>query len=958
MATVTVRRVIGAAAKLAESSETDAELLRRFAADEDQQAFAAIVRRHTNLVLGVCRRSLVSATDAEDACQAVFVVLAKKAKSGRWQPSIVNWLYTTARRVSKDARVAAERRAKHEGKAGRPDESSPIDQMTGRELLAVIDDELDRLSGIYREPLVLCFLEGMSREDVATRLGLPAGTVKTRLERGRKKLADALTKRGVALGAGLLTLATTSPVVASAGASPPRLLDSILASATGQPSAAVAALVRGVAVGTWKSKAALAVAVLFGVAVTATLLTRDVGAGDKPAEKDKPAAKAEPGKEEAKGVTITGKVVDPDGKPVAEAVLRMPEMVDIKKLLLAKTPTKPPVVEVARTDADGKFTVLVPPLPAGTPDYRQLVATKPGFGPAWIDVREANDTPVSLQLVADDVPVKGRVTDLEGKPVAKAKVELKYVAAGDLAKVWEGWSRRPESALQPLRNLWAELSGLPTSVLTDADGKFELTGVGRGRVLAFSVEGPGIETAGCRVVTDAKFDPKKVEQPSHETMPGGLYMPGPALYGPTFTHAGKPSQPVVGVVTDGKTGKPIAGVQVNGQVDGPHWYENGGRAFTDADGKFTMHGIAKAERVRLMVFPSAKLPYFQYSTTVASKPGLTEIPAELKLTKGVMVKGRVVEKDGGKPVAGAGIRYTALADNKYHAELMAGKRGEHGMAWNSDADGRFEMIVLPGSGIVTAQGETRARQRGTDFTQVRMAKGDLPRALGRDQESLGESFTAADGHYVTLFSLSGYKIIDPKPTDDTVEVEIVFDRGNTATGKVVDADGKPALSAMAYKLTACYDMPQKLKDGTFTAIALEQDHPRVVVFADIARKQAAVVTLKGDEKDVTVKMQPFGKLTGRLLDAEGKPVAGATVKPYLKQHMTYMGVSAALHDASATTDAEGKFVLEVPGCEAEYRPGFMLKNKFLNTTVGYDSPGHAVKPGGSTDIGEVRVKAE
>ena len=104
------------------------------------------------------------------------------------------------------------------------------------------------------------------------------------------------------------------------------------------------------------------------------------------------------------------------------------------------------------------------------------------------------------------------------------------------------------------------------------------------------------------------------------------------------------------------------------------------------------------------MFPTQKSPYFHYQTTVAGKPGLTEIVAELKLTRGVLVKGRVVEKGTGKPVAGAGIRYTALAGNKHYSDLMKGKWGESGMAYNSDADGRFEFVVLPGAGIVMAQG--------------------------------------------------------------------------------------------------------------------------------------------------------------------------------------------------------------------------------------------------------------
>jgi RNA polymerase sigma factor (sigma-70 family) len=225
------------------SPATDRELLRRFADGGDQDAFAALVRRHTALVLGVCRRALPTAQDAEDACQATFLILARKA-GGRWQESVANWLFATARRVAHDARRAAERRAKRERRAAVPDAVPHIDRVTGRELLAVLDEELGRLPPIYREALVLHYLEELAREEIASRLAVPAGTVKIRLERGRKRLGEALTKRGFTVGAGLLALAATSPVGASQ-------LSAILAAVSGSPSRAVAALAGEIACVKW-----------------------------------------------------------------------------------------------------------------------------------------------------------------------------------------------------------------------------------------------------------------------------------------------------------------------------------------------------------------------------------------------------------------------------------------------------------------------------------------------------------------------------------------------------------------------------------------------------------------------------------------------------------------------------------------------------------------------------------
>lgn len=931
---------------------SDRDLIQRFVESGDQSAFAAVVQRHSAMVIGVCQRGLHSPADAEDACQAVFLILAKKAKGTRWQASVANWLYTTARKVAHNARLAAARRGKREGAVAVSESVPPFDAMTGRELVAALDEELDKLPPRYREPLVLCYLEGLTRDEAATRLKLPEATLKSQLERGRMKLADALTARGCALGVALLTAAATS----SAGASPPRLIESILVTVGGSPSASVAALAQGVAVNGVLTRTKLLLSGIVGIAV----LGFGVAAMPIAAEPQKPTrvmenpkadSKVEAKPSEAQERTITGMVLGPDGKPVAGAT--------INTLKDGKF-EKPVVQELAKTGADGKFSATLVPMPPGRPEFRQIVAVKPGFGPDWANVNELGDSPVSLKLVADDVPVTGRVTDLEGRPVAKATVRVRTVASGNLSKVWEGWSRRPESALHSLNTLWPGVTGgLPETVIADADGKFEIKGVGRGRLLDLTFEADGIETAACRVVTDPAFDPKKVEQPNEKTMPGGGYQPGPALYGSSFTHTAKPCQPITGTVTDAKSGKPIAGVQVNGHDDGPHWYENGGQgAKTDAAGKFVLKGIAKTDRVRLMVFPTPTQPYFPYSTRVSGKPGLTEITAELKLTRGVLVKGRVVEKGTGKPVAGAGVRYAALADNKYYGELMNGKQGEHGMAWSTDADGKFEFVALPGAGIVTAQGETRGGNIFIPYTQVRVAKDDLPRADLKQLDNLGEMFIAADGHYVTLHSLSGYKIIEPKLTDDTVEVTIEFDRGKTVSGTVVDADGKPAAGVTAYKLEACYSSKKQLKDGTFTAVALDPDHPRTVLFIDEAKKLSATIDLKGDEKDVTLKLQPWGKIGGRLLDAEGKPIAGASVSVHAKNSVQHMAFMSLVHNRNRTTDADGRFTFDVPAGPVEYLVGFSVKNKYVDVGAKPNDPGRVVKPGETTDVGELKAKGE
>src|SRR5207248_7291186 len=155
---------------------SDRDLLARFVRDGDQSAFAGVVARHAAMVIGVCRRALPRSVDAEDACQAVFWLLARKAARTPWQPSVANWLYATARKVACNARVAAQRRARREGRAAVSEVSLAADPVGGRELARVLDEEMDRLPPHYRDPLVLCYLAGLTQDQAAARLDVPEGT--------------------------------------------------------------------------------------------------------------------------------------------------------------------------------------------------------------------------------------------------------------------------------------------------------------------------------------------------------------------------------------------------------------------------------------------------------------------------------------------------------------------------------------------------------------------------------------------------------------------------------------------------------------------------------------------------------------------------------------------------------------------------------------------------------------
>jgi RNA polymerase sigma factor (sigma-70 family) len=270
----------------------DRELLDRFARLRDQAAFAALVRRHGPVVLAVCRRVAGHPQDAEDAFQAVFLVLAKKAAAVANPDLLGNWLYGVAVRVARRARRSAARRRAREvqvnampdppdpGSAGLTSLGSPDD------LGPVLHEELARLPGWYREAIVLCDLRGVPRAEAAGQLGIPEGTLSSRLANGRKKLADRLARRGVALSAAAVPVA-----LGEARAAPP-VPDPLVSKTCGLVADwAAGGAVPGAVAGLAKGGFPVRTTVLVGVMVTALAAGGVVLAGrqdDPPQPTDPP----------------------------------------------------------------------------------------------------------------------------------------------------------------------------------------------------------------------------------------------------------------------------------------------------------------------------------------------------------------------------------------------------------------------------------------------------------------------------------------------------------------------------------------------------------------------------------------------------------------------------------------------------------------------------------------------
>jgi RNA polymerase sigma-70 factor (ECF subfamily) len=180
------------------AGQTDQHLLERFVRQRDETAFAALLERHGPMVLGVCRRTLRDAHLAEDVFQATFLVLIRNARAIRKRQSLSGWLHGVALRLARKARADAARAERHDQRSALGSPPDPPTETSWREVQQILDDELQRLPTRYRLPLILCYLEGRTRDDAAAQLGWSPGRLKGLLERGRERLRCALVRRGLA----------------------------------------------------------------------------------------------------------------------------------------------------------------------------------------------------------------------------------------------------------------------------------------------------------------------------------------------------------------------------------------------------------------------------------------------------------------------------------------------------------------------------------------------------------------------------------------------------------------------------------------------------------------------------------------------------------------------------------------------------------------------------------------
>ena len=840
----------------------DGQLLARYADSKDEAAFGALVARHGPMVLATCRAVLKNEHDVEDAFQATFLVLARKAHSVRGGEALGGWLHRVARRASVQAGVEAKRRRLKEAEASArriPNRAEP-----DPELAALLHEEIDRLPESRRLPVVLCDLEGLTSEQAARHLRWTEPTVRHRLADARKRLKVRLTRRGVmAPTIGALVTSSASAAV------PPLLARMTLSAATGGTASAGATLLahivlRGmlmtqIKIATTAALAALALA-------SAGLIAAGAGRPEdpKPAMKPKPepraalVAREEPvARKPIETVEVKGRVVAPDGKPVVGAVVRA------EYYSSGEAQVSPSVA--SRTD--GRFTLRLPkPSEAEQRGflaiYPRLLATAPGFGVGWTDRALRADRPDEqvIALVGDGPPIEGRVVDLEGRPVGGANLEVARIyfeAKNDFAD-WVAKARKGAAGT----NLWPGLESLnvglerlvPIAARTDADGRFKLAGIGRDRVAELIVSGPGVASTEVHAMSR---DEPEIRLASR----AGFTLPPILIHGPRLQIALAPSKRVAGVVRDQDSGEPIAGLKIEAGVfeERSVFRVPGVEATTDARGRYRLDGLPKASSYRLFFSTPPGLPYSRGTMKApAGSPGLEPVAFDFALRKGLFARGTVTDKVTGRPIRGT-VVYLPFSDNAQVGEFP-GLTPLFDMQFTRiGEDGRYEIVALPGHGLLAVMDSESRYRAGTGLEAIK----------GYDADMHG--FTTMPPIPANGYNAFAETNFDPKAGSPTVDLQV--DSGRPATVQVVDPEGRPlggtrvrGLGAQGWPITE--DRPS----SSFEVLSLDPSQARRVVVAHEGRKLVGSAVLRGDEPGpVTIRLQPWGVVTGRIVDDEVRP---------------------------------------------------------------------------------------
>ncbi len=605
-------------------------------------------------------------------------------------------------------------------------------------------------------------------------------------------------------------------------------------------------------------------------------------------------------------LAISGTVLEPDGAPAADAG------VIVLRAFRANVSWQSTYEELGATttDKDGKFEISV----AAESDrfsngkYLEIqeivvLAHKTGHGPDQSIVSRTSG-PQTLYLTSASHPIRGRVLDLEGKPIEGVRVRLQRIdKPGASVDQWlksakenpktlsrdlrmsafGGGASSPPVAHYPEKIRMDSISVLNIAAVTDQDGRFSISGIGDDQRAMLRIDGPTISSTLLSVVArDIEPVDTPIMDPRQRTG---------KTFGNDFVVTVEPSQIIRGQVRDKETGKPLPGVLIdlNNYPGDTMALDEFVTTRTDSDGRYTLHGVPKqasdsGRRMELFVEPTKEQPYFRSSHRVPLHSGLEPIDFDIELTPAIWAEGKVTDASSGDPVASL-VAYHPYLNNPHADNHESFDRGMHSMGYDemfaTDADGKFRIPALPGRGVLRVVA-------GNDFQyELQPVPGiNLSKQPGRGERRYELYHVMMPGNAIAEIDVDDNETIvrvDPQLQPlKKLRARVTAPDGSEATDFYVAGQtptNRPTTTGRGMR----YWNSEPNLSSEFEIFLDESDsQDRPIMVFDSERKAGAVAWISELESrsrggQVEIRLQPAATVKGRLVDGQGVAVAGGMI---------------------------------------------------------------------------------
>lgn len=629
-------------------------------------------------------------------------------------------------------------------------------------------------------------------------------------------------------------------------------------------------------------------------------------------------------------VDVRGIVLGPDGKPFAGA-----RVVTAMAFPGDRYSGRPYVLSVTRSGSDGRFEIAFTKSAAsvfamdlnrsGADLWKKtnVAASAPELGLAWNEYDKVDSHGDLILRLVPDLPIDGRILDLEGRPVSGVRVIPTGVVSHILTE--QSQFSNPPPGYGSIDNP-LELMGANDPVVTDGQGRFHFSGFGRDRLVPIRFESTKVALLPIRATTR--------DRATFTAALGSDKEARLTFYGNKIELNAAPARSVVGVVRDVKTGKPIPGVKIS-----TSYARIQAQTMTDEEGRYRLDGLERDFPVEL-VAESTIQAYVPSMDKVPTSEGGKPATMDFNLHPGIWITGVVTDQSTGKSVP-AEVEYLPMASNKAAQNIQLLRRGlaQNPLYCVTQPNGHFRLTGLPGSGIVAVHAGDALYLSGVGSEQI------------TDRTPAGRINT-----FRPLFSAQRFNGVRELRLPDNATgatADFQLNRGNTLHLTAVDPNGRPLAVSVRGAGATTINTQSESADGRFDVVGLASNEKRMVYLVNRERKLGKAIVIQladAPGNRLTVQLEPLAAIKGRLINPEGDPVKSGNIRA--DAHIDKLRGVYQTMVASQLSEPDGRFTIYLPaGCNyvlgATHSP-YGGEYKWIDQNL-------SVSAGATKDLGDIQV---